>query len=74
MQRANLGLPEFSGPELTAIRARSKRYRKHGSDGAIRWKATSVTKPRQRLLGGPESSCSVPGAALERILHWTVLR
>ena len=63
MLRANLGLPEFSGPELTAIRARSKRYRKHGSDGAIRRKASSGTQPRKRLLGGPESSCSVPEAA-----------
>ena len=61
--RASLGLPEFSGPELTAIKSRTKRYRKHGSDAAIRLKAAVGTHPRKRPPGGPEPSCVILGAA-----------
>lgn len=61
--RAGLGLPEFAGPELTAIKARAKRYRKHGSDGALRLKATAGSQPRKRSLAGPDLACGVSGAA-----------
>ena len=59
--RESLGLPAFAGPELVAIRARTKRYRKHGSDAALCLKASAGrSQPLKRPRGGPEPALSEP--------------
>ena len=66
--RASAGLAPFAGAELTAIRDRTKRYRRHGSDSAQKTEGAKWSKSKKRARGpveatGPDGPNPNPGPA-----------
>ncbi len=67
--RVSLQLPEFSGHELVAIRARTKRYGRHGSAAAVkRLKGAVKSAPRKRGKTGLEQVTEEPGSGIESVV------